>query len=109
MSLEVLAVALWSTSNLLAALLALSGTLFYVFVYTLWLGADGVPAEHRHRRPPGRAGPRRMGGGHQLPRLGAGDPVRHHLPVDASPFPGPWRSDTPRTIAADVPMLLRWC
>ncbi|MEZ5216105.1 MAG: heme o synthase [Ilumatobacteraceae bacterium] len=37
-SLEVLAVAvLWSTSNLLAALLALSGTLFYVFVYTLWL------------------------------------------------------------------------
>ena len=36
--LEVLAFAvLWITSNLLAACLALSGTLFYVFVYTLWL------------------------------------------------------------------------
>jgi protoheme IX farnesyltransferase len=30
-------VLLWSTSNLLAAVLALSATAFYVFVYTLWL------------------------------------------------------------------------
>jgi len=37
-ALELLAVAvLWHWANLLAALLALSGTLFYVFVYTLWL------------------------------------------------------------------------
>jgi len=28
---------LWSAANLLAALLALSGTLIYVFVYTIWL------------------------------------------------------------------------
>ena len=36
--LEVLAFAiLWATSNLLAASLAVSATLFYVFVYTLWL------------------------------------------------------------------------
>lgn len=37
-SLEVAAFAvLWAWANLLAALLALSATLFYVFVYTLWL------------------------------------------------------------------------
>jgi heme o synthase len=36
--LEVLAfVLLWTTSNLLAATLAVSATLFYVFVYTIWL------------------------------------------------------------------------
>jgi heme o synthase len=36
--LEVLAFGLlWATSNLLAASLAVSATLFYVFVYTLWL------------------------------------------------------------------------
>ncbi len=36
--LEVLAFGeLWSTVNLLSAILALSATLFYVFVYTLWL------------------------------------------------------------------------
>jgi protoheme IX farnesyltransferase len=36
--LEVLAFAvLWRWTNLLAAALAISGTLFYVFVYTLWL------------------------------------------------------------------------
>ncbi len=36
--LEVLAFALlWSTVNLLSAVLAVSATLFYVFVYTLWL------------------------------------------------------------------------
>jgi heme o synthase len=36
--LEVLAFALlWATANLLAASLAVSATLFYVFVYTLWL------------------------------------------------------------------------
>ena len=37
-SLEVLAFAvLWAGANLLSAFLALSATLFYVFVYTLWL------------------------------------------------------------------------
>jgi protoheme IX farnesyltransferase len=37
-SLEVLAfVALWAWVNLLSAVLAVSATLFYVFVYTLWL------------------------------------------------------------------------
>jgi protoheme IX farnesyltransferase len=37
-TLEVVAFALlWSTVNLLAAVLAVSATLFYVFVYTLWL------------------------------------------------------------------------
>lgn len=37
-ALEVLAFAvLWTWANLLAAVLALSATLFYVFVYTLWL------------------------------------------------------------------------
>jgi protoheme IX farnesyltransferase len=38
LALEVLAFALlWSTVNLLSAVLALSATAFYVFVYTLWL------------------------------------------------------------------------
>jgi heme o synthase len=38
LALEALAfVVLWATTNLLAAVLALSATLFYVFVYTLWL------------------------------------------------------------------------
>jgi protoheme IX farnesyltransferase len=38
LSLEVIAFAvLWSGANLLSAVLALSATLFYVFVYTLWL------------------------------------------------------------------------
>ncbi len=38
LSLEVLALAvLWHFANLAAGLLAISGTLFYVFVYTLWL------------------------------------------------------------------------
>lgn len=37
-SLEVIAFAeLWTTVNLLSAVLAVSATLFYVFVYTLWL------------------------------------------------------------------------
>ena len=37
-ALEIVAFAvLWVSSNLLAACLALSGTLFYVFVYSLWL------------------------------------------------------------------------
>ncbi len=37
-TLEVVAFAwLWSTANLLSAVLAVSATLFYVFVYTLWL------------------------------------------------------------------------
>ncbi len=30
-------VELWATANLLAALLTMSATLFYVFVYTIWL------------------------------------------------------------------------
>jgi protoheme IX farnesyltransferase len=38
LTLEVIAFALlWSTSNLLAASLAIAATAFYVFVYTLWL------------------------------------------------------------------------
>jgi len=38
MALEVVAFAvLWSGANLLSACLALSATLFYVFIYTLWL------------------------------------------------------------------------
>ena len=38
LALEVAAfIELWSTVNLLSALLAVSATLFYVFVYTLWL------------------------------------------------------------------------
>ena len=38
LALEVLAFAvLWATSNLLAAVLALSATVFYVVVYTIWL------------------------------------------------------------------------
>ncbi len=32
---------LWTGANLLAALLALTGTLIYVFVYTIWLAATG--------------------------------------------------------------------
>ncbi len=38
LALEVIAFALlWATANLLAAVLALSATVFYVFVYTIWL------------------------------------------------------------------------
>ncbi|MCU4183062.1 heme o synthase [Acidiferrimicrobium sp. IK] len=42
-SLEVVAFALlWATVNLLSAVLAVSATLFYVFVYTLWLKRSSV-------------------------------------------------------------------
>jgi protoheme IX farnesyltransferase len=42
-SLEVVAFALlWATVNLLSAALAVSATLFYVFVYTLWLKRSSV-------------------------------------------------------------------
>jgi protoheme IX farnesyltransferase len=42
-ALEILAFALlWSRVNLLAAVLAVSATLFYVFVYTLWLKRTSV-------------------------------------------------------------------
>ena len=56
-------VLLATTANLLAAALTLSATLFYVFVYTLWL-KPRTRAEHRHRRRR-RRGPRarRLGRG----------------------------------------------
>ena len=50
LALEVAAfVELWLVVNLLSAVLAISATLFYVFVYTLWLKRRS-DAEHRDRR-----------------------------------------------------------
>ena len=61
---------LWAGANLLSAVLALSATLFYVFVYTLWLKRTSTP-EHRHRRRRrrgARAG--RLGRGHATTSAG---------------------------------------
>ena len=69
--LEVVAFAvLWAGANLLSAVLALSATLFYVFVYTLWLKRN-QHAEHRHRRRRRcGAGAGRLGRGAQRRRRG---------------------------------------
>ena len=85
--LEVAAFALlWATVNLLAASFAVSATLFYVFVYTLWLkprstqnivigGAGGTRA-------------RRLGRGDRLAGGAGLAHVRHHLLLDAAPLLG---------------------
>ena len=82
LSLEVAAFAvLWAGANLLSAVLALSATLFYVFVYTLWL-------KRTSRRGRGGSGPGRLGGGPEFAGLGAISPVHRHFPVDPTPFLG---------------------
>ncbi len=97
-ALEVVAfVFLWTTVNLLSAVLAVSATLFYVFVYTLWLkrtsthnivigGAAGavpvlVGLDRRHRQA----------------RLGADRAVRRDLLLDPAALLGP-RHPVPRRL-----------
>ncbi len=96
--LEVLAFAvLWVWANLLSAVLALSATLFYVFIYTLWLkrtstqnivigGAAGASAAAgglgRRRRTTSRCAGGAVRGDVPLDAaalLGAGDQVRRRL------------------------------
>ena len=83
--------------NLLSAVLAVSATLFYVFVYTLWLKRRST-AEHRHRRGRRRrARARRLVGRDRQPRLGAGRAVRHHLRAGPRRTSGPSPSGTATT------------
>ena len=87
--LEVVAFALlWSTSNLLAASLAIAATAFYVFVYTLWLKRTHA-AEHRHRRRRRRLpAARRLGRGHGSLSWRGRHPLRHRLLLDAAALLG---------------------
>ena len=79
---------LWSAVNLLSAVLAVSATAFYVFVYTMWLKRT-LGAEHRHRRRRRRrAGARRLGRGAEPARLGAVPALRRDLRLDAAAFLG---------------------
>jgi hypothetical protein len=79
LALEAVAFAiLWAGANLLAACLALSATLFYVFVYSLWL-------KRTSRQNIVIGG---LGGGTKLSGLGAIYPVHSHIFVDPTPFLG---------------------
>ena len=79
---------LWLAVNLLAAVLALSAALFYVFVYTRVPEAQ-VPPEHRHRwSGRGGPGPGWLGRSQGFARLGAAGPVRSGVLVDAAALLG---------------------
>ena len=88
---------LWLTAEPLVGALAVSATLFYVFVYTIWLKPRSL-AEHRDRRRGGRgAGPRGLGRGHREPRGAGVGALRDRLLLDASPLLGP-RTPVPRRL-----------
>ena len=91
-TLEVLAfVELWAWVNLLSAVLAMSATLFYVFVYTLWLKRTSS----QNIVIGGAAGavPVLVGWAAVTNSLvvDARRHVRHHLRLDAAPLLGPRR------------------
>ena len=83
---------LWLAVNLLSAVLAVSATLFYVFVYTLWLkrrsSQNIVIGGAAGRRP----GPRRVGRGDRQPVVGAGGALRRHLHLDPAALLGAGRA-----------------
>ena len=82
-----------------------SATLFYVFVYTLWLKRRSTPEHRDRRRRRGRARAGRLGRGHRQPLVGARRHVRRHLHLDAAALLGPGRPLRGGLQAADVPML----
>ncbi len=87
--LEVVAFAeLWAFVNLLSAVLAASATLFYVFVYTLWLKRTSSQNIVIGGAAGSGAGAGGLGGGHGQPELDPARALRPHLPVDAAPFLG---------------------
>ena len=93
LSLEVAAfVELWLAVNLLSAVLAISATLFYVFVYTLWLKRRST----QNIVIGGAAGavPVLVGWAAVTDSLvvGAGGPLRHHLHLDAAALLGAGRA-----------------
>ena len=75
---------LWGTVNLLSASLAVSATLFYVFVYSLWLKRNSTA-----NIVIGGARARGLVGGYQHARLAAGRALRHHLLLDPTALLGP--------------------
>ena len=93
-----------STVNVLTAVLALVGNLFYVVVYTRVLKRRA--AEHRHRRRGRRgAAARRLCGRERQPDADRGRAVRDRLRLDAAPFLGARAADQENYAAAKVPML----
>ena len=90
--LEVVAFAeLWAWVNLLSAALAVSATLFYVFVYTLWLkrtSSQNIVIGGAAGAVPVLVG---WAAVTDSPVLDPGGAVRHHLRVDTAPFLGPGR------------------
>ena len=85
LSLEVAAfVELWLAVNLLSAVLAISATLFYVFVYTLWLKRRSTQNIVIGGAAGAVPGPGRVGRRHRQPGVGAGGALRHHLHLDAA-------------------------
>ena len=97
-ALEVLAAAvLWLTVNPLSALLAVSATLFYVFVYSLWLkrtSTQNIVIGGAAGAVPVLVGWAAVTG---TPELGPGRALRHHLRLDAAPLLGP-RHPLPRRL-----------
>ena len=79
------------------AVLALSATLFYVFVYTLWLkrtSTQNIVIGGRRRR---RAGARRLGGGHRVAWPGRRSCCSPSSSSGRRPTSGRWPSATPTT------------
>ena len=91
-SLEVLAfVELWAWVNLLSAVLAVSATLFYVFVYTLWLkrtSSQNIVIGGAAGAVPVLVG---WAAVTEQPVVDPGGPVRHHLRVDPAALLGAGR------------------
>ena len=90
-------VLLWSTVNLLAASLAVSATLFYVFVYTLWLkprSTQNIVIGGAAGAVPVLVGWAAVTGSLAAPGLAD---VRHHLLLDAAALLGARRSATATT------------
>ena len=80
---------LWAAVNLLSAALAVSATLFYVFVYTIWLkrtSRQNIVIGGAAGRGTGAG---RLGRGDGVTRVGAGRAVRPDLRVDAPALLGP--------------------
>jgi len=88
-ALEIIAFAvLWFGANLLSAVLALSATAFYVFIYSLWLkrtSKQNIVIGGAAGAVPTLVG---LGGSHKFGRLAGDLVVRHYLFVDTATLLG---------------------